>query len=350
MLNGVPRILIIRLSAIGDVVRVLPALHALRTRFPHAQIDWAVEDKSHAVIEGHPDLDQCLVFQRPANKRTAARSFLRFLHFIEEERYDITLDFHGSFKSGLIARASRAPERYGFARPRARELSYLFSRRRVRLPAQPINRVEENLELCGALGATARHFEVPLYVPPAVQEEVDDFFDRRFDGLKRVVAVHPAVERPEKQWPLASYAALTDLLQSDGRFDVLLTWGPGQEHVARQVYDRARRKPVIAPETPGIKHYAWLVQRASLYFGGDTGPMHIAAAMGTPVVAVFGGTDPVRHAPLREGVRVLYAGPANPPRHVPLCEAQTYLDRVTPEEAYDACVELALGGARLVRD
>lgn len=350
MLNGVPRILIIRLSAIGDVVRVLPALHALRTKFPHAQIDWAVEDKAHAVIEGHPDLDQSLVFQRPSGQRAAARSFLRFLHFIQEERYDITLDFHGSLKSGLIARASRAPERYGFARPRARELSYLFSRRRVRLPAHPVNRVEENLELCGALGAAARNFEVPLFVPPAVQEDVDAFYSHTFDGAKRIVAVHPAVDRPEKQWPPESYAALTDLLQSDGRFDVLLTWGPGQEHVARQVYDRARRKPVIAPETPGIKHYAWLVQRADLYFGGDTGPMHIAAAMGTPVVAVFGGTDPVRHAPLREGVRVLYAGPADPPRHVPLREAQALLARITPEDAYDACVGLAFGGGRLVRD
>lgn len=343
MLNGVPRILIIRLSAIGDVVRVLPALHALRDRHPHAQIDWAVEAKSAAAIEGHPALDRCLVFERPGGRRKALRAFRDFMREIREGRYEVTLDFHGILKSGLLAGASRAKERHGFTPPRARELSYLFSNRRTPLPSDRLNRIEENLRLCTDAGAHAPLQPAPLYVPPHVAEIVDPFFEETFSGAKHIVAVHPAVDRPEKQWPLGHFARLVDLLHADGRFDVLLTWGPGQRTMAEDVYKRTRSNPAIAPETPKLQHYAHLVSRAHLYFGGDTGPMHIAAAMGTPVVAVFGGTDPVKHAPLRTRHEVLYAGPAPPPRHMPLHEAREHLAAIDPESAYDACVRVAFG-------
>lgn len=338
MINGVPRILIIRLSAIGDVVRVLPALHALRDRYPHAQIDWAVEPKSADVLLDHPALDQVLIFERPEGLWESARAFRRFCRQVRENRYDIVLDFHGILKSGLLVRASRAPKRYGFAPPRSQEMSHLFTNERIPLPASRMNRIEENLELCKALGAKSHGLEVTIFVPEDAQEEVDAFFEAAFDGGKKVVAMHVPVDRPEKQWPIEHYAALADMLEADGRFEVLLTWGPGQYDTVDRVAALTRRKPMIAPETGDLKRYAWLVQRVDLFFGGDTGPMHIASAMGTPVVAVFGGTDPARHAPLRRPSQVLYIGPDPPPKTLSLEMAQTYLRSITPEMAYDACV------------
>jgi lipopolysaccharide heptosyltransferase I len=346
MLNGVPRILIVRLSAIGDVVRVLPALHALRDRFPNAQIDWAVEDKAHTVIEGHPELDQCIVFSRPNGKRAGLRAFWRFLKTIRGGRYDIAVDFHGILKSGLITRFSRARERYAFAPPRAREGSHLFANHRVNLTRPHLNRIEENLQLCAALDAHGRTYESPIFIPEAINEEIEAYFQETFDAAQHVVGVHPAVDRPEKQWPASAFIELVDLLKADGRFEVLLTHGPGQGELVRTIHDRCRRKPVIAPETPTLKHYAALISQAALYFGGDTGPMHIAAAMGTPVVAVFGGTDPRQHAPIAEVHRALYKGPENPPRRIALADAHEYLARITPEEAYDACVDVAFGARR----
>lgn len=340
MLNGVPRILIIRLSAIGDVVRVLPAFHALRNRYPDAQIDWAVEPKSRAIVEDHPELDRCLVFERGGG---GWRGFADFARTIRENHYDIVADFHGILKSGLLSLASRAPERIGFARPRGRELSHFFQKRRVHIASPRMNRVEENLKLAAALDASEEFHEVPIFVPEDVGAEVDAYFDAIFDGGKRVVAMHPAVERPGKQWPLEYYTELADALLADGRFEVLVTWGPGQQEIAQAVAQRARRKPHVAPETPDLKHYAWLMNRCDLYFGGDTGPMHVAAAMGTPVVAVFGGTDPAKHAPFRTPSEVLYAGPENPPRRIPEARGQEYLGRITPDMAYDACVRLAVG-------
>ena len=296
MAEGSPRILVIRLSAIGDVVRVLPAVHVLRDAFPDARVDWAVERKSADILDGHPALDHVVVFERPQGAMNAARAFLRFCRDIRQTRYDVVLDFHGIGKSGMIAAFSGAAKRYGFSRPRSQEVSYLFTNHKVKLPSSRLNRVEENLRLVEALVPEHDWPNVAIHVREEVQESVDRFFDEAFEGAKRVVAVHVPVDRPEKQWPVEHFAELGDLLLADGRFDVMLTWGPGQYGIIRKVLKAMRRNPVVAPETPDLKHYAWLVNRSSLYFGGDTGPMHIAAMMGTPVVAVFGGTDQIGRA------------------------------------------------------
>jgi heptosyltransferase-1 len=338
MLNGVPRILIIRLSAIGDVVRVLPALHALRDLYPTAQIDWVVEPKSAAIVEGHPALDQVILFHRSEAVLDAVRAFQETARQIKQNRYDIVLDFHGILKSGLLMRASKAPKRLAFAPPRSQEMSHLFANERVALPSQRMNRIEENLALAQALGAKLHSLDVVIEVPHDAEDDVDEYLEDAFHADKKLALIHAPVERPEKQWPLGHYAQLCDMLAADGRFEVLLTWGPGQLEVAQEVMRLSKRKPLIAPETPDLKHFAALAARAGLFFGGDTGPMHIASAMGVPVAVVFGGTDPAKHAPLRKPSEVLYAGPEPFPKDVTLSEAQQYLAAVLPEAAYDACL------------
>lgn len=341
MLNGVPRILIIRLSAIGDVVRVLPALHALRDLYPNAQIDWVVEPKSAAVVEGHPALDQVILFERTEGFVEAARAFQETARQIKQNRYDIVLDFHGILKSGLLMKASKAKKRVAFAPPRSQEMSHLFANEKVELPSQRMNRIEENLALVRALGAKLHSLDVVIDVPFDAEDDVDEYLEDVFHADKVLVLVHAPVERPEKQWPLEHFAELCDRLAADGRFDVLLTWGPGQQHIANEVHQLSKRKPLVAPETPDLKHFAALAARAGLFVGGDTGPMHIASAMGTPVVVIFGGTDPAKHAPLRQPSQVLFAGPEPFPKDVSLGEAETYLRAVLPEQAYDACLRAA---------
>lgn len=339
MIGGTPRILIIRLSAIGDVVRALPILHGLRHRYPNAQIDWAIEPKSSDVVRHHPALDQLLVFQRPSNPLKSLRAFVSFTRMVRAMDYDIVVDAHGILKSGLLALASRAPDRYGFAPPRSQEGSHFFTNHRVRLAGGILNRVTENLRLCESLGVMADEHDLSIYVPLEVREHVDRFFDESFDGGKQVITVHIPVDRPEKQWPLASYAQLADMLIADGRFEVLLTWGPGQLQTVIDTVEHMRRKPVIAPESPDLKHLAWMLYNSHLYFGGDTGPMHIAAAMETPVIAVFGGTNPAQHLPPGGMHRALYAGDkAQHPPHS-LEGAKALLEKISPESAYDACVD-----------
>ncbi len=336
MIDGTPRILIIRLSAVGDVVRTLPALHVLRDAYPEARIDWAVEPKAADIVRGHPGLDRVLAFRRGEGGIKGFQAFRAFCRQVRDGHYDIVFDFHGILKSGIVAWFSRAGRRFGFAPPRAKELSWLLSNRRVKLPALPVNRVEENLLLCEALVPRPELVEAVIHVPPGVQEEVNDFFETALDGGKLVVAMHVPVDRPEKQWPIEHFATLGDSLIADGRFEVLLTWGPGQFGAVEEVAGRMRRKPILAPAMPGLKHYAWLVYRSDLYFGCDTGPMHIAWAMGTPVVAVFGATDPTRHAPYHRPHVVLQS-------EVVAAHGQREIapdEWVSPEAAYDACVGL----------
>ncbi len=340
MLNGIPRILIVRFSAIGDVVRVLPALHGLRDAYPHAQIDWAVEPKSLDIISDHPALDQIHVFDRPEGFWRGARVFRDFCGHIRESKYDMILDFHGILKSGLVMRASRAKDRYAFAPPRAQEMSHRFANHCVVLPSTQLNRIEENLLLAKAAGAARENLDVLIAVSEDVQDTIEEYIHEDFHSGKIIVAMHAPVDRPEKQWPLNYYAALADLLLADGRFEVMLTWGPGQRPIAQQVHGMAKRNPHIAPETPDLKHFTWLVKQCDLFFGGDTGPMHIASAMDIPVVAVFGGTSPAKHHPYRLPSRVLYKGPESPERNLPPTEGIRYLEEITPEMAYDACIEI----------
>lgn len=346
MINGVPRILIVRLGSIGDVVRVLPAVHSLRHAFPEGQIDWAVEPKSAGIVEGHLDLDRVLVFERGDGFWDSSKAFLRFCRKIREGHYDIVLDFHGILKSGLIVWFSRTPVRYGFARPRSREGSYLFTNRKVHLGRDTLSRVEENLRLSEQLAPRLDSAPVPCHVSEEIQAEVDDYFEATFEGGKRVVALHVPVEREEKRWPTGHFAALSDLLLADGRFDVVLTWGPGQFREVEEVLALTKREPHVAPEMADLKHYMWLVHRAHLYFGGDTGPMHIAWAMGTPVVAVFGGTDPLQHAPLGNQCEALTAEKAlGAEARLKGMGGAEKLRLVTPEAAYDSCVRLSVAGS-----
>lgn len=344
MLNGVPRILIIRLSAIGDVVRVLPALHCLRDIYPNAQIDWVVERKSCEVITGHPALDQVLTFERPEGFKPAAREFWELCKTVRRNRYDMILDFHGILKSGLLMGFSGAKERYGFAPPRSQEGSWIFSNRRLKLGQEVRNRMHENLALCEQFNKGWKSLDVVMDIPDEDADTVDEFMEDFFAGAKKVVGVHVPVERPEKQWPLEHYAALIDMLLSDGRFDVVLTWGPGQHDVVRQVASMTHRSPIIAPSMENLKQYMALIRECDLYFGGDTGPMHIASALDVPVVAVFGGTDPSQHATLRQPYKALFPAGAKDKDAKYLKEnGAALLAEIQPEQAYDACVAVTHG-------
>lgn len=334
MINGVPRILIVRLSAIGDVVRVLPALHSLRTALPNAQIDWVVEDKAVDVLSGHSEIDRVIEFQRGAGGRASTARFMALCKEIRAARYEVVFDFHGILKSGAITRLSGATDRYGFAPPRAQEASHLALNHALKLDSPNLGRVEENLRLVEMLAPRTNEPGHSLFVPPDVADHVDQYFDSTFDAGKRVVAVHAPMDRDEKRWPAKRFAELCDMLLSDGRFQVVLTWGPGQEKAVEEVARLSRRGVMITPHFDTLKHYIHFIELADLYVGGDTGPMHIADEVGTPVVAIFGGTDPRKHAPDRRPHEVI-EGTGN--------TAAEKLESISAETVYDACVRIIFG-------
>ncbi len=341
MIGGHPKILIIRLSAIGDVVRVLPAAHAIRRAYPAAQIDWVVEAAAADILQENPALDRVLVFDRGQGLVRSIVLFWLMMNKLRDQHYDIAIDFHGILKSGLLLAATRAKRRIGFAPPRAREQAHRFANEHTELSSAILNRVNENLELCNSICTVEASDPIDFEIDQRFNENVFRFImDRRADK-PWLVLVHAPVERPEKRWPADRFASLINLLHEDGRFDVLLTHGPGQGPMLTPILRGCQKQPILPPPCETLREFAGLAAMVSLYIGVDTGPMHIAAAVGTPVVAIFGGTDPKMHAPV--GAPSITLGGVSLEQNtdrVPLAKAESVLDGVSPEEVFQSAVRL----------
>ena len=309
--NRPARILIVRLSALGDVLHALPVLSALRARFPDARIDWAVEDKAAALVEGRPDLTEALVFPRKALNAAARgvphpgdlwRITRGYIQQMQERTYDVALDLQGNLKSGAVTRMSGAALRFGLAGPDAREGNRWFTQRRAAPPPEAKHRVERGLAVASALVGE------PLpYVPPGFP--VDDatragvtaslaelgLADRPF------VVLHPGTSGfgAFKRWPPERFAALARMLADDGR-GVLVSYGPGEAELAQAVV-AASRGAATAFAPPSLHALAELIRRASLFVAADTGPLHLAALVETPLLGLFGPKDPAIYGPY--GVR-----------------------------------------------
>jgi lipopolysaccharide heptosyltransferase I len=339
------KFLVIRLSAIGDVVRTLPAVKGLRERCPDAYIAWLVEEKSSDILLDSPYLDRVIVFPRRelvgragsrASPAARAGSLRKFIRELRAERFDTVLDFHGIFKSGLLARLSGGKERIGFARRYTKEFNWLFVNRAVVPPGHGINRYERNVSLVESLGAAPSNLDVTITVPEEVKSGVEEFLGQ-FDGSKPLVAIHPATSRPFKHWEPHNYARVADRLLMDGIAHVLVTYGPGEEEVARQVVAQMPSGTAPIMKAGSLRGYAWLIEQADVYFGSDTGPMHVASTMGTPVVAMFGPTDPAVNSPYRQPHHVLYKGlPCSPCSERRCSRNLECMASITVEEAYNA--------------
>ena len=341
VIGGAPKILIIRLSAIGDVVRVLPAAAAIRRAYPSAQIDWVVESAAADILFDNPLLDRVIVFDRGPRW---LRNFVRFMGLrsrLREQRYDIAIDFHGVIKSGFLLGSTRAKRRISFGPPRSREGAFLFANERFALSEPVMNRVDENLELASTSMDNVHNVRLPFMIDEQINVDVFRMITELRKNRRWLVIVHAPVDRAEKRWPTERFIALINLLFEDGRFDVVLTHGPGQRGELDCIVDVCSESPIVPPECQSLREYAGLAAMASLYIGVDTGPMHIAAAVGTPVVAIFGGTAPSMHSPVGSACRTL--GGITVQRctdRVSLTEATRVLESVSPDEVFAAALDV----------
>ncbi|MFQ6079485.1 MAG: glycosyltransferase family 9 protein, partial [Thermodesulfobacteriota bacterium] len=347
--RGLKRILIIRLSAIGDVVRTLPAINALRQRFPAAHIAWVAEEKARDVLSHQPEIDEVIVFQRSRWKKGILNplSFLRTIgevyRFVKELRgkhYDIAFDFHGIFKSGLISYVSGAKERVGFDRGYCKEWNHLFNNRRVSPPSNRISRFERNFALLGSLGLGGGRREVSLHVPQEDVDYVDQFFRDRCPGMSGpLIAIHPGTspKTTYKRWASAKYSELADRLVEELNVSVLFTWGPGEKAMVDEVRARMRRDSILAPETRSLKQLAEIFRRCSIYIGNDTGPMHIASLVKTPVVGIYGPTDPIVNAPYDGTSHIIVRKdlPCSPCRNRG-CKDVECMEAISSQDVFDA--------------
>ena len=268
------RLLVIRLSAFGDVIHTIPAVVALRDALPQTEIAWAVEPAYAEMVEIVAGVNAI----RVSLKRWSLSRILAARRDVQS--FDAAIDFQGLIKSALIARVSGAAKRYGFARDVIREKPAAWFLNRHADIDRSKHVVEWNVEL-------ARTFAPAITRVPEV--DFAPFAEDARGGLARFadrIVLLPGAGKPGKQWPVERFAELARHIGSDA----LVVWGPGEEALARAIGAE------VAPAT-NFRELAFVLKRARLVIGADTGPLHLAAALGTPLIGLYGPTDPARNGP-----------------------------------------------------
>ncbi len=335
------RILIVRMGSLGDIVHTLPAAATLKRAFPDAEIDWVVEKHWFPLLERNPLLAQLhsvetRLWRRSLREVGTWRSLLESIGSLRRRRYDCALDFQGLLKSAAVARLSGAAMVLGFGRAELREgLAAIFYTARVPAPenGQTAHVVERNLALAAAAGATEPVLE--FCCSPAPEDAAR--MRAAVCGAPGFVLLSPSAGWTAKRWPEESYAALVLRMAGELARPVVLNCGPGEERIAGRVAElAAAARPLLL--RPSLGELMVLAGDAALVVGGDTGPLHLAAARGTPVVAIFGPTDPRRNGPRGAPFRVVCAEGA--PTTYSRAAGQEAIRQVGVEQVFRAVVEL----------
>lgn len=345
------RILIVRLSAVGDVTHVLPALRCLRQHCPYANIAWLVEDRGAGLLEGHPDLDGIIVFPRkswregvfgPIGLFNTASAVFNFFREIRTKGFEAAIDFQGNLKSGVMTFLSGAPLRIGFAKGYCREFNYLFTNRHVTPPKERLHRVEKNLSLLTALGIKPAYGRATISVPT----EDKDLMTRSLVGYTNrpgpLVIIHPGTSQfgAYKRWSVKSFIELGNMLVRELGAQVMVSWGPDELNMAEEIVSGMKKGGCLAPKTANLAQLVSIIGQSDLFISGDTGPMHIASILGVPQVAIFGPKDPVIYGPYNERSTVVRKDVECSPCTRRTCDDPICISTITPKEVFAAARKL----------
>ena len=343
--SNIERLLIVRLSALGDVIHTLPAAQALREKFPETMIGWVIEERWAELLcaPGTP-LRGPRLAQRPLvdwlhpvnltgwRKSPLTLSTLqqiaRVWNDVRSARYDVAVDLQGAIRSAVLARWSGARVVYGAAEPRESPASLWYTRRAV---ARGTHVVEQNLSVAQAVAKSElRVPRVELPFDPLTEESISQ--DLAQHGVGEYAILNPGAGWGAKRWPAQRYGEVARQLAKDG-LRCLVNFGPGEEELFQEV--NAASGGVVRPTKASITGLIALTRRARLFIGGDTGPMHLAAALQVPVVAIFGPTDPARNGPY--GTRsVVLRNPSSPTSHARVAKPDEGMLEIGVDAVVDA--------------
>lgn len=303
---NIKNILVVKLSAIGDVVHALPVSHALKKCFPEARITWVVEKPAYDLLLNNPYIDEIIIFDKPNFKSLGGlwRNAPRFIGLLRSRRFDVALDLQALFKGAAIAYCSGAPLRLVYCD--TREKSEWLSKR-VCGPNQKGHIVQRYLDVVRGLGCEVGEPVFPIVI---TDEEIKRAAAiAKHGGLaigQQYAILSPGANWPNKRWPPESFSALADRLYNDGIIPVL-TGGPGDRRISEDIISHTAIPPVDLTGRTSLKQLSYIIREAKAFVGGDTGPMHLAAALGTPVVALHGPTDIIRNGPYGDKNRAIVA-------------------------------------------
>lgn len=284
--------LIVRLGSLGDVVHAIPFAAALRSQFPAARIDWMVDPRYVALLEMVPALDRRVAVDPRGLWRGRERArLLRVFAEMRAVRYDAVFDLQGLLKSAVLARAVRGRRVIGFVKRCLREPLAAALYTSTIDPGDVEHVIDMNLALLSAVEAQERRVRFPLAIPPSATVNA---VVERFPG--GYVLLNPGAAWPNKRWPAACFGAVAAALKDVYGKRSLVLWGPGEHSLAQDVVAASAGAAEVCPPTT-IQELAAIARGAHLMISGDTGPLHLAAAVGTPVVSLFGPTRAERNGP-----------------------------------------------------
>jgi heptosyltransferase-1 len=345
----IERLLIVRLSAMGDVIHTLPAAQALRDAYPNAMIGWLIEERWAELL--------CAPGTPRRGPRSAQRPLADWVHpvsltqwrkslftlptlqqiaktwnDVRAARYDVAVDLQGAIRSAVLARWSRARVVYGAAEPRESPASLWYTRPVL---ASGAHVIEQNVSVAAAVAG--RKMSVPpIALPhdPAAEQRMSQGLAQR--GIRGYAILNPGAGWGAKRWPAQRYGQVAKALAAIGLRSIL-NCGPGEENLAREA--EAASEGAAQSMTCSITDLIALTRRAQLFIGGDTGPLHMAAALRIPVVAIFGPTDPARNGPYGTQSVVL-RNPASPTTHARRAQPDEGMLEISVDAVIDAARHL----------
>jgi lipopolysaccharide heptosyltransferase I len=286
MAEPIGRLLVVRLGSLGDLVHTLPAVAAIRLAHPFAHIDWLVDRAHREFLDLVPVISSTVPL-----RKSSGGGWLQALRELRARQYDLAIDFQGLIKSAALARLSGAARVIGFDRASAREplAASLYNQRVAAGDAGHV--IDKNLRLAAVVGAPTHTRDFPIMPQPSQALETI-----RAQGIEDFALINCGAAWPNKRWPADRFGRLAKWLRDRHGLASVALWGPGEESLAAEVVRTSDEAAVVAPPT-SLSDLVTIAHAAKLMVSGDTGPTHVAAALGTPVVALFGPTSPERNGP-----------------------------------------------------
>jgi len=336
-------ILIVKLSAIGDVIHTLPSLAELRRLYPEAHITWVVEEAAADLVKNHPSLDSVLISKRKSwirdfqsgRFKQPLQEILAFIKTLQQRRYDLVIDFHGLFKSSIIVWLSGGKRKLGY--DSWQELSGLFLNERI---PEDMNKhaVDRYLDFPRYLGAQTESVQFVLPLNKEAEERAQGLLRKHNLEDKKFVAVNPVALWETKLWNNEKFARLADRIHQELHMKVVFT-GREKEPL-RDITSRMTSEGINLGGTTTLLELASVYKKAKVVITTDSGPMHLAAAVGTPVVALFGPTDPVRTGPYGTRHEVIRAHMECSPCLLKKCSTKQCMEDISPEQVFAVVKEM----------
>ncbi len=333
------KVLIIKLSAIGDVIHTIPFLETLKLNFPDWIIHWVVEEASFPLIETHPMLEKVMVLERRKWQRLRELKRMReFLQNLRKEPYDLVIDLQGLLKSGVICGLARAERKIGPSF--VRECAHIFYTEPPILLDMEKHALERTLDLAYKLGLSPVKWSGKIYVPGCERDRVLLFLQGNKIRPKQYVCINPMAKGSSKLWILERFSKVADRIIKEMGLPVIFTGSQEDRPFIRGILDQMETRALNLAGNTTLRELAILYEYSSLLLCTDTGPMHLAAAMGCPVCAIFGPTSPLRTGPYGQGHKIITANVPCRPCFKRACNDMVCMSKISVDDVYNGIVEI----------